>query len=146
MTFSYDPNLGDDTSKIRLLIGDKVDAGHLLEDEEIGFSLVQSSGNIYNAAALCIDMMIALLRDSAIDIRVETVSENNSQSIDSLMKLRGSLKAQAIKFGKNGSKGKGIRFTGMSNADAAAVTANPDFPPARFVEEQFDNPNKKSRG
>jgi hypothetical protein len=35
LAFTYDPTLADTVSKIRFEIGDKVDVGHLVEDEEI---------------------------------------------------------------------------------------------------------------
>lgn len=50
MSFSYNLELTDDVSKVRLLIQDNIEIYKMLEDEEIQF-LINSSGNIYKAAA-----------------------------------------------------------------------------------------------
>lgn len=52
MAFTYDltTNLG----KVRNMIGDAVDTGHILEDADINAFITQAENDLYAAAALCL--------------------------------------------------------------------------------------------
>lgn len=52
MAFTYDTstNLG----KVRNLIGDAVDSGHILEDADINSFITMAGTDLYRAAALCL--------------------------------------------------------------------------------------------
>jgi hypothetical protein len=51
MGFSYDSNLETTKDRLRFLVQDTTDAGHFLEDEEIGF-IAGEETNLYRAAAV----------------------------------------------------------------------------------------------
>lgn len=59
MTFSYNPNLTDDKDVVRLLIGDRVDAGHQFEDEEIYAMLGRYPDDVYEVSIQLVDSLIA---------------------------------------------------------------------------------------
>lgn len=76
MSFSYDPSLSDDISKVRFLVQDKVEMGRYLEDEEIQF-LIAENATIHGAAAeAALAIYNQLLQASTVaevdDIRIET--------------------------------------------------------------------------
>ena len=52
MAFTYDPttNLG----KVRNLIGDTVDSGHILEDADINAFISMANTDLYKAASFCL--------------------------------------------------------------------------------------------
>lgn len=50
MSFSYDPSMSDDVSKVRFLIQDTIPIGYFFEDEELTF-LISENTSIYGAAA-----------------------------------------------------------------------------------------------
>jgi len=53
MTFTY--NLATNIGKVRLLIPDRVDAGHILEDDEITAMLTMEDDVVKRAAALALE-------------------------------------------------------------------------------------------
>lgn len=58
MSFSYDPSMASETDWVRRLIGDTVDTGHQLEDEEIA-AFLDVEANRYYAAAAALESMLA---------------------------------------------------------------------------------------
>ena len=52
MAFTYDPTTN--RGKVRNMIGDAVDSGHILEDADIDSFLSITSSDLYKAAALCL--------------------------------------------------------------------------------------------
>ena len=52
MAFTFDPTT--DLGKLRFLIGDMVDSGHVFEDATLNAALVMTSNDIYMAAANCL--------------------------------------------------------------------------------------------
>lgn len=57
MTFEYD--ITTTTGKVRLLIGDTLDSGHLFEDEEIAVFLALGGDDVRLAAAQALETMAA---------------------------------------------------------------------------------------
>lgn len=55
MSFVYD--VTTDRGKVRRILGDTVDSGHLLEDAEIDFFLTDASSNLWHAAANALDSL-----------------------------------------------------------------------------------------
>jgi len=51
MTYTYDANLGDNVSRVRLIIGDIVLADPVFTDEELGYFLTKNSDSVNLAAA-----------------------------------------------------------------------------------------------
>ena len=62
MAFTYD--ITTDRGKVRLLIGDTVDAGHQFEDAEIDAFLAMASGSILTAAGYALEAWASALTDS----------------------------------------------------------------------------------
>ena len=73
MSFSYDPNLSTDKDLIRFKLGDTIDNGHQLEDEEIKATLVT---NVFNNALLecCRSVLAKLAPKVTYSIGPESVS------------------------------------------------------------------------
>lgn len=65
MTFTFD--LGTDAGKVRLLIPDKTDSGHIFEDDEIDAFLTMESSNLKRTAALALETAAS---DHAIVLKV----------------------------------------------------------------------------
>lgn len=138
MTFTYNATLPNDISKVRVLIGDTTEASALVTDEAITM-LLAANTNIYTTAAACVDLMIAALRDVAVDVSVESVSESGSQKIATLQALKNGLKQQGVGIGATGARTAGISYTGNSIATMESHAENTDNPPPRFIEGQFGN-------
>ena len=68
MAFNYD--LTTDRGKVRLLIGDTVDAGHQFEDAEIDVFLAMAGGSILIAAAYALEAWAAALTDSLLSEKI----------------------------------------------------------------------------
>ena len=70
MTFSYDVNDLDDVNKVRLLISDTVNAGHIFENEEIT-GLIAMEGVVPLAAARALEIMAA--NETMVQKRIKTL-------------------------------------------------------------------------
>ena len=57
MSWTYDPNLITETDRVRLLIGDTLEADPLISDEEIG-ALLALAGSVEDAAARAADALV----------------------------------------------------------------------------------------
>ena len=62
MAFNYD--ITTDRGKVRLLIGDTVDAGHQFEDDEIDAFLAMAGGSLLTAAGYALEAWAAAITDS----------------------------------------------------------------------------------
>lgn len=76
MSFSYDPVLADDISKIRFLIQDTVDLGHSFEDEELQYLLVTEGTALSAATAAAFALYNKFAQELTVtevgDVRTET--------------------------------------------------------------------------
>lgn len=91
MSYTYD--LSTDVGKIRLAIGDNVEATADLSDEEIQ-AVLDLSDSWQEAAVRCVNVLIALYRRKAINVTVGPLRREMSRFIDNLMALKESLAEQ----------------------------------------------------
>lgn len=93
MAFSYDP--ATDAGKVRLLIPDRVDSGHLFEDGEIDTFLTLESSSIKRAAALALETAAS---DNALVLKVIKLldlSTDGARTSAALLERAGKLRSQA---------------------------------------------------
>lgn len=68
MAFTYD--ITTDRGKVRLLIGDTVDAGHQFEDDEIDAFLTMAGGSILTAAGYALEAWASAITDSLLSEKI----------------------------------------------------------------------------
>ena len=93
MAFSYDP--ATNAGKVRLLIPDRVDSGHLFEDDEIDTFLSLESSSIKRAAALGLETAAS---DNALVLKVIKLldlSTDGARTSAALLERAGKLRSQA---------------------------------------------------
>lgn len=91
MTFSYSPSLPSPLHRVRFLIGDTVDAGHLVENQEITYTL--SIQPIETFAAAAIAESLAARFAGKPDVRVGQTSVSNSALAAQYRELAARLRA-----------------------------------------------------
>jgi len=94
MSFSYDPTLADDVSKVRFQIQDTIEAGHYLEDEEISFLLVDN-GNVYGAAADAAEALYARFSQASTVAEVDDIRLEYRERAEAYYNLAKKLRAKA---------------------------------------------------
>ncbi len=93
MAFSYDP--ATSAGKVRLLIPDKVDSGHLFEDDEIDTYLALENNSIKRAAALGLETAAS---DNALVLKVIKLldlSTDGARTSSALLERAARLRSQA---------------------------------------------------
>lgn len=93
MAFSYDP--ATNAGKVRLLIPDRVDSGHLFEDDEIDTFLSLESSSIKRAAALGLETAAS---DNALVLKVIKLldlSTDGARTSAALLERAARLRSQA---------------------------------------------------
>jgi len=93
MAFSYDP--ATNAGKVRLLIPDRVDSGHLFEDDEIETFLSLENSSIKRAAALALETAAS---DNALVLKVIKLldlSTDGARTSAALLERAGKLRSQA---------------------------------------------------
>ena len=93
MAFTYDP--ATSAGKVRLLIPDRVDSGHLFEDDEIDTFLALESSSIKRAAALALETAAS---DNALVLKVIKLldlSTDGARTSAALLERAGKLRSQA---------------------------------------------------
>lgn len=93
MAFSYDP--ATSAGKVRLLIPDRVDSGHLFEDDEIDTFLSLESNSIKRAAALALETAAS---DNALVLKVIKLldlSTDGARTSAALLERAARLRSQA---------------------------------------------------
>lgn len=97
MTFTYDLGSSDSTklaiSRVRMLIPDTVQDGHLIEDEEISFFLSERNNHLYATAA---DLCMKLSRQFALKVTTQAdgVKADHSQRAEVFAKRALELRSQ----------------------------------------------------
>jgi len=101
MTFSYNSALTTDKDKVRMLIGDKVDAGHMFEDEEINAMLLTISN---------VNLCAAYLLDSAASSFARKADKSIGQTRIMMSQAFANLTAMAdrLRSGASGGDGSGV--------------------------------------
>lgn len=93
MSFTYYP--ATETGRVRLLIPDRVENGHLFEDEEIAVFLDMEGNNVKRAAALALETAAS---DNALVlkvIRVLDLTTDGQKTAQALMERAATLRSQA---------------------------------------------------
>lgn len=93
MAFSYDP--ATNAGKVRLLIPDRVDSGHLFEDDEIDTFLALEGNSIKRAAALGLETAAS---DNALVLKVIKLldlSTDGARTSAALLERAARLRSQA---------------------------------------------------
>lgn len=139
--WTYDPTALDTTSasgrlnSVRLLVGDTDTNDQQIQDEEITFSIAQSSTNIYNAAAFVCRLIAAKYA------RLVTTQLDGALQAEysDRVKHYTMLSLQMADFGKRvGGRALGVSGGGISIAEVESVQSNPDRVPSQFVVDRFD--------
>lgn len=132
MTFSYDENIGDDVSEVRLILGDTDSTDVLLQDEEIDFFLTDE-GSVEGAAARGAEAIAAKFSRRA-DVSIGDYSEKLNQVADHYFKL-------AEKIRKQESRMFAIPYAGgISKDDKETVRDNTDRVKPKFTKNIMQNP------
>jgi len=125
MSFAFDPNLGDDISKIRQLIGDTTSPG-IFSNEAIQ-AWFDLDGNIYEAAALLADNLAASYSNRQ-SLKIDGFSIDYGARAEQYRKLAVSLRDTA----RNARGALGVPFVGgVSIAAMDAVDSDADRNPSR---------------
>lgn len=136
MTWSYggSPGTNNDSSRrdaVRLLIGDVDPDDQQLQDEEISFSLTQTSNDVYLAASISASNIAARygrLVDTALDD--SNVRLSYSQRQKNYLDMAKRLEKQSTKFG---SKTLGIPDAGgLSQSEVESVRGLTDRVPSMY--------------
>lgn len=139
--WSYDPEvLGTESpeerkNSVRFLVGDTDETDPQAQDEEINFSLNQTGGNLYYAAAMVaegIAASYARLVTSEVD---RTLRIRYSDRQVQYRALAQDLREQAVRLG-----GLGVSAGGINTVKMALARANP-VRPKSFYQGKFDNDN-----
>lgn len=126
MSFSYDPNLGDDVSKVRFLIGDTTEPAKF-SDEAITTWLALNGGNVYLTAALLADSLAATYA-SRQNLKIDGFSVDYGARADQYRRLAITLRNTAA----GGAGALGAPFVGgVSIAAMDAVESDTDRNPSR---------------
>lgn len=80
MTFTFDPDLGDNISLVRFHCGDTSDAGHFVDDATITYLLADNDNEIGKVVILCIKYILTQL--SQPDFSVGWMNVSNAQARD----------------------------------------------------------------
>ena len=93
MAFTYDP--ATNAGRVRLLIPDRVDSGHLFEDDEIDTFLSLENSSIKRAAALALETAAS---DNALTLKVIKLldlSTDGARTSAALLERAAKLRSQA---------------------------------------------------
>lgn len=93
MAFTYD--VATERGKVRLMIPDKVEAGHLFEDDEVDAFLAMEGANLKRATALALETAAS---DQALVlkvIRMMDLTTDGAKVSDALLKRAAELRRQA---------------------------------------------------
>lgn len=141
MTFTYVDPTSSARDKVRFLVQDTVNTGHLLEDEEITW-LISEWADVYDAAANAAEILAARFAgqaDYSKSVGDLSLSETHSAQVERYQQIATNLRMMRQR-----------RYvpTWVANADALKSTADRDV--ATYNTDaytgQFDNPRGSSEG
>ena len=141
MTWTYTASPGRNTVEerrdaVRVLINDTKEIEQMLDDEYIGFSLMEVGNDVYKAAALCCHMLAARFASIA-DTEVDGMKQSYWKTREAYMRLASRYDAYAARNG--GGVGSPLAG-GISMAEMESERNNPDRVVPFFQIRQFDNP------
>ena len=120
MTFSYDATLSTDKDKVRMLIGDKTDAGHLFENEEI-VALLATIPDVNLCAAYLLDSTAASYARKA-DKAIGQTRIMLSQAFQNLTAM-----ADRLRSGVAGGDGSGVATVGVMSVGGISIDERTDL-------------------
>jgi len=121
VSFTFNPELGDNLDKIRVLLGDTVETGHKAEDETILWA-IEVEENVFEAAALVADILSAKYSSTAQSRTIGELSLQASNLARQFGELASSLRTQRSR------RGVPIAF-GWSKADKEVAQEDEDREP-----------------
>ena len=133
MSWTYDPAMASDRDKVRFRLGDTVEAGALLQDEEID-GLLADAGSVTNATIAGADalaMRFASLAQSKTDDIGQSVNYGDRSA---------RYRALADRLRANASRLAMPFAGGISQASKDANVANTDRVAPAFTRELHDTP------
>ena len=131
MSFSYSNDLSNDLSKVRFRLGDTVDNGHLLEDEEINAILTDYPNELLASMELCKRILGILARQN--DRSAAGVSSSRAQRFDHYTRLLEQLEGSV-------SNRSEIFIGGASKSANDTLLDNDDLEPPQFAVGMDDHP------
>lgn len=134
MTWTFDPNLSQDSDKVRLAIGDVVETDQLIQDETIN-ALLTSQGSVNGAALKCAEMLAGRFsRDRDKRVGAMSLSGNRGEFYWNLVKqLRRAVSLGAAPY-----------CGGISQADKETALEDTDRVVPAFTKNQFAYPDSMS--
>lgn len=144
MTFSYNNALTDDLDRVRFLLADTVDAGHVFEDEEIEALLATAADPVAVAITCCYARAARL--STQVDVTIGRTSEKGSQLATAWLNLAKRLQEAGGSMLPGYAGEMGGWTGGASIAEAEALAANTDNIPGAFGVGMHDFPGSGMRG
>lgn len=138
--FSYIPNLVSDKDRVRFIVQDTENSGHLFEDEEINY-LLSKTGSSDLAAIACARIAAAKYSRLA-DTTIETVSVSHSQKAKAFLALAKDLQTQ---YDQSASGMAGMSSTGIGISETDSVYQDPDRLIDETIQGMFKNPQFSNR-
>jgi len=117
MAFNYD--ITTDRGKVRLLIGDTVDAGHQFEDDEIDAFLTMASGSILIAAAYALEAWASALSDSLTSEKIGDYAYTKKNAANKM--------AQAMEYKKQDAEKPYLTWAEMDLSGVEDTTIDEDI-------------------
>ncbi|NBW08353.1 MAG: hypothetical protein EBR82_10030 [Caulobacteraceae bacterium] len=133
MSFSFNPALDNDVSKVRFFIGDTDSDDYHLEDESIS-AMVTLFGGYVSAAEQCC-LSIAAKYASKVDTDIESVSVKYSQLQKHFTEMASNIKRKAGELNACA----GLLATGVNVSEVDALRADTNRMPDAFYVGQFDS-------
>ena len=96
MSFTYNIALGDDISKVRMLVPDRNAAAYFFEDAEITALLAMESGDVRCGAALALETMASDEAYVQKVIKLLELATNGAQTAKALMDRAARLREQTL--------------------------------------------------
>lgn len=136
MTWTYDDPADEPKDAVRFLLGDTDQVRPLLSDEEIEFLITEADDNVYEAAALSADHLVAKFARE-VSMSADGLSWQGNQLFQQFKELSGALWRLARK--KSGARALPY-VGGISRAERERADADADLVPTHFRSHMHDAP------
>lgn len=142
MTFTYTASPGHTSVErrrdaVRLLISDTVETEALLQDDAIDFAVIETSNDVYRAAAMCCRMLAARFSSIA-DTEVDGMKQSYWKTRDAYMRLATQLEASSLRF--NSSSVGAPLAGGIDIQEFEEARSDQNLVQPFFRINQFNNP------
>lgn len=140
MAWTYNDPAANPKDAVRFLLGDTDSARPLLSDEEINYLLAEADENVYEAAALSADHVVASFARE-VSMSADGLSWHGNQLFQQFKELSASLWRLARK--KSGARALPY-VGGISRAEREHADADADLVPTHFRSHMHDAPGTAS--